>query len=163
MSIALVEHRHQSLDTRSITSTGTSERAVTLKMPSLAKSIVRHRGGRTNSYEADNPFQPCIGPDTKGSSQHIVSRVQRSNSFQAAEMKHSTLAPLILSNQHQRGATERQVGFGREGPEIHSSPRTRKKTAPFSLLPSPSCNGNRTRRPNDRIANDFSDWTFIPT
>ena len=80
LSIAFVEQRHQSLDTRSITSTGTSERAVTLKMPSLAERASSGIVGADQlGNEADNPFQPCIGPDTKGSSQHIVSRVQRSN------------------------------------------------------------------------------------
>ena len=76
--------------------------------------------GRTNSYEADNPFQPCPVPDTKGSSQHIErSRVQRSNPSRPLKWNFQPSPPAHIILFICRAGSDREAGwFGREGPEI---------------------------------------------
>ena len=141
--------RHQSLDTRSITSTGTSERAVTLKMPSLAESIV----GADQLLRGRQSLSEVIGPDTKGSSQHIVSRVQRSNPSRPLKWNFNPRPAHII---HSTSAgSDREAGwFWREGPEIRSSePRA----------PLPSRNRKGTRYETVDFQNDFSHWPSFKT
>ena len=107
LSIALVEQRHQSLDTRSITSTGTSERAVTLKMPSLAESIVRHRGGGPTRQRGRQSLSAMHWTGHEGLLSAYCKPGATIESFQAAEMKHQPSPRSILFIQYQREAAER--------------------------------------------------------